>query len=98
MYEKSKKMFKSVQFDYKNQVKNNKLRLGTNLANQHVMKQSISAKELTLLVGILVALIISFVLVSTSSVFLSEISNVPVPGVEIPILTKVVLKKIMSFF
>jgi hypothetical protein len=62
------------------------------------MKHSISAKELTLLTGILVALIVAFMLVSASSTFSAEIPNVPVPSIELSTIMNVALQKIMAFF
>jgi hypothetical protein len=62
------------------------------------MKQSISTKELTLLAGILVALIVAFMSASTTSIFSAAIPAVPVSGFDLPAVTKVTTQKIALFF
>jgi hypothetical protein len=62
------------------------------------MKQSISAKELTLLAGILVALVVALMLMSIPYTFSTQIPTTSVPYFELPALTKVVVQKIVAFF
>lgn len=94
-------MFKTVQYIGIKKPKNAVIRLGTNLVKQQTMKHSISTKELTLLAGILVGLIVVIMLASTSFDFSAYIPSVSFPKTALPIFTDMAtlaVQKIKALF
>lgn len=94
-------MFESVQHSSVKWPKNTVIGLGTNLAKRQAMKHSISTKELTLLAGILVAVIVVIMLASASFDFSAYTPTISLPNTSLPTLTEiasVAVQKIKALF
>ena len=98
MYEKSKNMFGSVQPTHRNLLKKEVLGIGTGFAKQAHMKHSFSIKQLTLLAGIAVALILMFMLFSSSDMFTAYLPDASIPDLTMQKLATSPLKKILVLF
>lgn len=62
------------------------------------MRRSLSIKQLTLLAGVLVALILAYMLASSSASLVVMSPIISFPNTELPAFTKVVVQKISSIF
>ncbi len=80
----------------KNQTKNQLLSTGTRLAKRHSVKKRFTYRELTLLVGIIVAAIVLFTFLSRQSSALSDLTSDFLPKFISPIKTGLIKEVILD--
>lgn len=91
-------MFETVQHTPSKSYKKRVLALGTNFAKERNVKRSISIKQLTLLAGVLVALLVAFMLATTTQRFSSDIGTLNLPTLDLPQLSKSVIQIFTTLF